>query len=203
MIKNIVFDLGAVLIDWNPKYLYRKIFVSEEKLNWFLDNICTSDWNEEQDAGRSLSDGTELLKKQFPEYSSEIEAFYGRWSEMLGGPINGTIDILEKIHADNQFNLFALTNWSRETFPIAKKNYPFLDLFQGIVVSGEELCKKPDPKIYEIMISRYELVPSECLFIDNNKRNIIAAIRSGWQAILFKNPTQLEEDLKSFNILAK
>jgi len=191
-IKNIIFDLGAVLIGWDPKALYRKIFDSEEEVDWFLNNICTMDWNEEQDAGRSLKDGTALLVNQFPEHRENIEAYYGRWTEMLTGAIQGTVDILEKFVADPNYKVLALTNWSAETLPWARPLYPFLDWFEGIVVSGEEKCRKPEEKFYNILLDRYELKPEECLFIDDNKRNILAAENMGIQCIHFVSVEDLE-----------
>ena len=136
-IKNIVFDLGGVLVDWNPDYVYRKVFQNDEnKMKWFYQNICTSDWNEEQDGGRALAEGTELLVKKFPEHEENIRAYYTRWEEMLGGPIEGTVEVLRKLRQNTELKLYALTNWSHETFPIALNKYEFLHWFDGRLVSG-------------------------------------------------------------------
>ncbi len=124
---SIIFDLGAVLIDWNPRALYRKIFESESEIDHFLEHIATSDWNEAQDAGRSLAEGTELLVKQHPQHEEPIRAFYGRWREMLVGPIGETVEILHQLKKQDNLKLYALTNWSNETFPIAVEEYPFLN----------------------------------------------------------------------------
>ena len=140
-INAIIFDLGGVLVDWSPNYLYDKIFVSLEGRDFFLNHITTMDWNEEQDAGRSWAEGIEQLIKLFPEYHSEITSYYDRWSEMLNGSIAENVDILKKLDEAN-FPLYALTNWSYETFPIAKERYEWLKLFRGIVVSGGGESKK-------------------------------------------------------------
>ncbi|HEY9195159.1 MAG TPA: HAD family phosphatase, partial [Mucilaginibacter sp.] len=133
MINTIIFDLGAVLIDWNPHYLYRTIFDDEQEMKDFLANICTSDWNEEQDAGRPLHEGTELLVAQYPEHAANIRAFYSRWIEMLGEPFHGTVEILRQLKASGKYKLYALTNWSAETFPFAVARFDFLTWFDGIV----------------------------------------------------------------------
>jgi len=199
-IRNIVFDLGGVLIDWNPKYVYRTIFDSEEKVAWFLNNICTSDWNARQDAGRPLVEATRTLQEKYPDWADEIEAYYGRWEEMLGGPIEATVDILEEINAKNRFNLFALTNWSHETFPVAWSRYAFLRLFQGIVVSGKEKQIKPGRAIYRTLLDRYNLEPSECLFIDDSKANVVTALEMGIQALWFESAEQLRTQLSELEI---
>ena len=192
-IETIIFDLGGVLIDWSPFYLYRKIFNTDEEIQDFLDNICTFDWNEQQDAGRSLQEATQVLIAQHPQHESNIRAYYGRWEEMLGGPIHDTVDILQSIHQQGNHALYALTNWSHETFPIAQERYDFLQLFEGILVSGEEKMKKPDPRIYQLIIDRYKIEPSTALFIDDNLRNVEAARGVGMQAVHFQSPQQLSD----------
>jgi len=137
-IENIIFDLGGVLIDWNPRYLYRKIFSSEDEMEHFLRHIATSEWNAEQDAGRSLKEGTEWLVQRFPQHKEAIEAYYGRWEEMLRGEIKASVDIFYRLKAMRTYRLYALTNWSAETFIIARQRFSFLQDFDGIVVSGEE-----------------------------------------------------------------
>ena len=201
MIKNIIFDLGGVLIDWNPKFMYRKIFDSESEIDWFLTNICTMEWNVQQDAGRTLEEATSVLQSKHPEWSDKIAAYYGRWDEMLNGPIEKTLDLFELIRANNKHNIYGLTNWSAETFPVALDRYDFLHSFDGIVVSGDEKCIKPDAKIYNILLDRYNLIPQECLFIDDNKHNIAGALSLGIQAIWFQSPEQLQIDLKELEIV--
>ncbi|TWV96810.1 HAD family hydrolase [Chitinophaga pinensis] len=193
--SNLVFDLGAVLIDWNPRYLYNKIFATAAETDFFLSNICTSAWNEEQDAGRSLQDATELLITQHPQFEAEIRAFYGRWKEMLGGQIEETVEVLRELKECNQFKLYALTNWSNETFPLALVTYPFLQWFDGIVVSGREKIRKPDAAFYNLLLDRYDLDPSSTLFIDDNERNIRGAAACGIDGIHFTSAMQLKSEL--------
>lgn len=202
-IENIIFDLGGVLIDWNPEYLYSKIFdQDQERMDWFLGNICTADWNIEQDGGRSFKEGTDLLLKQYPQYETWIRAFYVRWREMLKGEIEATVLILNKLNSFNELKLYALTNWSVETFPVAEARFPFLKLFEGIVVSGMENTRKPFPEIYNILLNRYDLKADQCLFIDDNHDNVDAARQLGMVGVHFKSPDQLQEDLVKLGILS-
>lgn len=196
MITTIIFDLGGVLIDWNPKYLYKKIFNNEAEMEDFLQKICTSDWNEEQDGGRSLHEATEALVKEYSKHEDNIRAYYGRWIEMLNGPIEGTVEIFRKLKESNRFKLYALTNWSAETFPIAQKHYDFLNWFDGVVVSGTEKMRKPVPDFYQLLLKRYNVKAAEALFIDDNKRNTDAAKNAGIEAIVFTTPEKLIEDLQ-------
>lgn len=197
---TIVFDLGGVLIDWNPAYLYRKIFQEEAQVQFFLTHICDSHWNEQQDAGRPLAEATQILVAQFPEHTEAIQAYYGRWTEMLGGPIVGTVQLLEALHQQKKYRLYALTNWSHETFPYALKHYEFLQLFDGILVSGEEKLVKPDPRIYQLLFERFGINPSTALFIDDNPKNVLASRQSGMEALQFVSPEQLQAALYDMGI---
>ena len=136
--KNIIFDLGGVLIDWNPAYLFSKVFDLDSEMDFFLTEVCTSDWNEMQDGGRTLREGTEILVKSHPNHEREIRMFYDRWEEMLGGPIQETVDIMMNLQGRSALDLYALTNWSAETWPVALREYDFLEKFKGIVVSRHE-----------------------------------------------------------------
>ena len=203
-IKYVIFDLGGVLIDWNPEYLYKKVFNGEpEKMEWFLQTVCTKEWNMEQDAGRTFEEGTLNLLKTFPEYESEIRVFFDRWEEMLAGEIEDTALILNKLNSLSEVKLYALTNWSTETFPIAKKRFEFLKCFEGIVVSGEEHCRKPFPKIYEITLNRFGLEPQHCIFIDDSLENVEGARKMGIIGLHYKNSKQLKADLQRYNIYPK
>lgn len=197
---SIIFDLGAVLVDWNPRYLYSKIFSTPEEIEHFLENVCTSDWNEEQDAGRSLAEGTELLVTQHPSFEPQIRAFYGRWKEMLGGPLHDTVEILKQLKATGRYKLYALTNWSDETFPIALMEYEFLHWFDGIVVSGKEKLRKPAPEFYQLLLDRHTVDKAHTIFIDDNLRNVKAAEEIGIESIHFQNAAQLEKELKERGI---
>lgn len=197
MIKAIIFDLGGVLIDWNPRYLYRQLFSSEEEINEFLEKVCTPAWNEEQDGGRSLAEATEVLIKEFPEKQEYIKAYYNRWEEMLNGPIEGTLDLFKRLKESSSLRFYALTNWSSETFPVALQKYDFLSWFDGIVVSGHEKLRKPAPEFYQLLLTRYELKAQECVFIDDSLRNVEAARKVGIPSVHFQSPEQLATELKS------
>ncbi|MDB5251724.1 MAG: family phosphatase, partial [Flaviaesturariibacter sp.] len=175
-IDTIIFDLGGVLIDWNPDYVFDELFAGQpEKKERFFKEICTPDWNEEQDAGRPLAVATQELLDRHPDWDVYIKAFYGRWEEMLGGPITGTVDLLRELKESGRYRLYALTNWSAETFPTALRLYDFLHWFDGRVVSGEEKMRKPFPEFYNLLLDRFGVAPGQCLFIDDNARNIAAA----------------------------
>jgi 2-haloacid dehalogenase len=200
-IDAIIFDLGGVLIDWNPAYVYDKMFTSEDQKRLFFEKICTPDWNEQQDAGRSLKEATDELLEKHPDWKEYIEAYYGRWEEMLGGPIHGTVEIFKQLKASGKYKLYALTNWSAETFPVALDRYDFLHWFDARVVSGEEKMRKPFPEFYQLLLDRFQLTAEETLFIDDNLRNEQAAKEIGLQTVHFKSPAQLKEDLLQLRIL--
>lgn len=200
-ITTIIYDLGGVLIDWNPKYVYRQVFNGDEaKVDWFLNNICTHAWNEEHDAGQLIEEGNKVLIKQYPEHEQLIRTYYERWHKMLGGSINEGVKILNKLKKSGNYNLYALTNWSAETFHVAIERYDFLQLFEGIVVSGKEKTRKPFRKIYEIILDRYDLAPENCVFIDDSIRNVEAAKELGINAIQFKNSRQLTNELNYLGV---
>ena len=159
------------------------------------------DWNEQQDGGRPIASANESLIAKFPQHKENILAYYERWEEMLTGAIQGTVDILEKFIKNENYKVVALTNWSSETFPVALERYEFLHWFDGIVVSGTEKCKKPEDEIYNILLDRYNLSPEESLFIDDNKRNILAAEKLGIKGLHFSSPEQLSVDLEGMGIL--
>lgn len=201
MINTVVFDLGAVLIDWNPRYLYRKIFNNEDEMEWFLSNVCHLDWNSELDTGLDMEEEARKLAKQFPHFEAEITAYHQRWDEMLGEQIEGTVEILRTIRDSKQYKLLALTNWSHQTFPIALERFEFLSWFEGIVVSGDEKLKKPDPKIFDVMTERHAILPSESVFIDDSEANYEIARQLGFKAIHFTSAGGLKEDLENLGVL--
>jgi len=201
MINTIIFDLGAVLIDWNPHYMYRTLFTNEQEMKDFLQTVCTPDWNEEQDAGRSLQEGTDLLVAQHPQHEANIRAFYGRWEEMLGEPFLDTVELFRRLKTSGKYKIYALTNWSAETFPVALARYDFLGWFDGIVVSGAEKMRKPAPEFYQVLLDRYQVDPQKALFIDDNYRNILAAEKAGIKSIHFTSAGQLEKELEELELL--
>ncbi|MCK9517605.1 MAG: HAD family phosphatase [Dehalococcoidia bacterium] len=200
-IEAVIFDLGGVLIDWNPRHLYRKLFHDEAEMEAFLRDVCSPAWNLEQDRGRPIAEAVELLTTQFPHEAERISAFYARWPEMLGGPIEGSVTVLEELHEQREVRLLALTNWSAETFPHATRRFPFLDCFEDILVSGRERLVKPDPAIYRLLLERHGLQPGEALFIDDVPRNVAGARQAGLEACVFESPEALRRDLEKRGLL--
>ena len=198
---TIIFDLGAVLIDWNPRYLYRKIFKTEEEIDWFLENICTHDWNEKQDAGRSFEEATQELLSLHPAHEIAIRAWYGRWQETMNGPIQGTVDIFNELKQSGRYKIYGLTNWSAETFPWALEQFEFLHRFDGIVVSGIEKTRKPFPEFFQILFDRYKVDPATALFIDDNLRNIEGGRAVGLPGIHFSSADQLRKELQDLQVI--
>ncbi|MBM3433066.1 MAG: HAD family phosphatase [Bacteroidetes bacterium] len=195
-VETIIWDLGGVLIDWKTTYVFDEhYFDSLEKRKIFFDTVCTNDWNENQDAGYPIAQATAEKITEFPQWESAIRDFYGRWEEMLHGPIQETVDVFQELRATQQYKFYALTNWSAETFPIALKRFNFLHWFDGRIVSGEEKTRKPFPKFYQILLDRYQLNPETSLFIDDNLRNVKAAEALRIPSIHFKDALQLRADL--------
>ena len=200
-VKTIIFDLGAVLLDWNPLYVYdENYFESQEKRDHFFSTICTSEWNEEQDAGRSIVTGTQLLVEQFPQWEQAIRDYYGRWTEMLRGPIYDTVDIFKKLKDSGNYKIYALTNWQADLFNIALVRYNFLHWFDGIVVSGVEKMRKPFPEFYQLLLQRYKIDAATAVFIDDNLRNIIGSEAVGIKGIHFQSSAQLADALRKLHI---
>jgi 2-haloacid dehalogenase len=191
---TVVFDLGGVLIDWDPRHLYRGLFADDAAMEAFLAEVTTPEWNAAQDAGRPWSEAVALLVERHPERRELIEAFHRRWPEMLGGAIDGTVAILDELRVAG-VRLLALSNWSAETFPVARRRFPFLAWFEGIVISGEVGAVKPDPRIFEHLIARYALEPAGTVFIDDSAGNVDAAARLGFVALRFADPGALRQDL--------
>lgn len=198
-IKNIVFDFGGVLVDWNPRYLYETLFEETSEMDHFLSHICTMEWNSRQDAGRSLAKGTALLQNRFPEHKIMIAHFYDGWETMLKGEIPENTALLPRIK--EKYRLFGLTNWSAETFPVALDRFPFFKHFEGIVVSGEEKMIKPGKDIFHVLLDRYGLAAEASVFIDDTLPNIQAAAELGFHTIHFHEGVSLEAELKKMGLL--
>jgi 2-haloacid dehalogenase len=199
-IKGIVFDLGGVVIDWNPMYLYRKVFEGDEiKAANFLDTICTAAWNGEQDAGRDLIQATEARVAKFPQWEREIRAYYGRWIEMIGGAIPGTAELMAEIKAAG-LHLFALSNWHCETFARVRYSYKQFDLFEHIVLSGEHGCIKPDRKLFDIALDCYAIPAENLVFIDDSPANVAGAAAVGLPALQFTGADKLRRDLIALGV---
>ena len=195
----VVFDLGGVLIDWDPRHLYRQLFDDEAEMEAFLSEVATSEWNEAQDAGRPWAEGIAALVEAHPERRDLIEAFHGRWLEMLGGPIPGTVDVLADLRRAG-VRTYALSNWSAETFPLARDRFPFLEGFDGIVISGDVGAVKPDPRMFEHLVTEHGLEPSASVFIDDRAANVEAALELGFRAIRFVDAADLRRALEELGL---
>jgi len=200
-ISTIIFDLGGVLLDWNPLYVYNEnYFESREKRDEFFSKICTAEWNEEQDAGRPISEGTEELVTKFPEWEPAIRDFYGRWTDMLRGEIPETVAILRTLKQSGRYKLYALTNWQAALFEIALVRHPFLYWFDGRLVSGVEKTRKPFPDFYNLLLTRYHIDASKAIFIDDNLRNVAGGEAVVIKSIHFQSAKQLADALKNLGI---
>lgn len=199
MIRNLIFDFGGVLIDWNPRYLYASYFQSKEEMELFLRRVGFDQWNAKLDGGYPLNQGVTELCRKFPEYDEPIHLFRDEWEKTVKGPMPGMSGLLDRLKA-NGYKLFGLTNWSNETFPIARRKYPLFERLDGIVVSGAEKICKPDPRIYHILLDRYQLSAAETLFIDDTQANIDAACKIGFSVIHFSGYDALLKELERFQI---
>ena len=196
MIRNIILDFGKVLIDWDPRNLFRKVFESEEEMEYFLANVCTQEWNDLQDSDRTYAEGIAELVPKFPQYEREINIYFDRWLEMLGEE-SPAMALFKKVLRAEGYRIYGLSNWSAETFPRVEEQYTFMKDLDGMVISGYEGVRKPDERIYRILLERYNLRPEESVFFDDNINNIIAARELGIHGILFKNAEQAERDLNA------
>ena len=221
---NLIFDFGGVLIDWDPHHLYDPYFGDRARAEWFLQNICTMEWNTQMDGGKPFAEGIAELSARFPEWSREIDMFHSQWTKMVGGPIPGMLELVRELKAAGH-RLYGLSNWSAETFPLICDDYPALKLLNGMVISGFESAArvegcaegfaakgtagsgagartsrrtpliKPDPEIYKLLLSRYSLQPADCIFIDDNPANVAAAQTIGIHAIRFTSCSNLRTQL--------
>ncbi|MGE5641674.1 MAG: HAD family hydrolase [Byssovorax cruenta] len=199
-IKAIIFDFGNVLLEWNPRHVYRRFFQSEEEMEKFLHDVDFTDWNLQQDKGRPFAEGVSELSKQFPQYAELIQAYHDNWIHSIGNSLTGTIEIMKRLKKAG-YQLYGLSNWSAETFPMARRKYDFFNLLDDIVISGEVGAIKPEPAIFEIMLKRIGRPASECLFIDDALANIEAARAMGFATVHFQSPEQLENELHLLELL--
>ncbi len=200
-VTAVVFDLGGVLIDWNPRYLYRKLFDDEAEMERFLSEVCTQEWNEQADAGRPTAEIADELCRRHPDKRALIESYYLRFAEMLGGAIDGSVALVEHLHARG-VPLYVLSNFSAETFPLARRRFAFFERFSGVVISGAEKMKKPDRRIYDLLTARFDLRPDQTLFVDDRRDNTEAARAAGWQVLQFKSAEGLAADLTVLDLPA-
>ncbi len=194
----VVFDLGGVLVDWNPRYMYRRLINDEAEMEFFLTEVCSPAWNEAQDGGRTIAEAVAEATARHPDKSELINAFYERFDEMMAGSIDGTVKILDTLRRQ-QVPCYALTNWSAETFPLALKRFDFLSWFDGILVSGREGLKKPDPAIFELLFKRFDIDAKSAVFIDDSPRNIAAATDLGLRSIHFTSAEGLQTELRALH----
>ena len=186
MIKNIIFDYGGVLLDWNPHYLYDPYFGDKEKAEWFLKNICTYEWNAQHDNGKPIAEGTAELIALHPEWEKEIRMYYDDFMGMMGGQIPGMEELVKDLKAKG-YRVFGLSNWSVETFSQVRHVYPVLDLMEDMVISGIERIMKPDHRIFELALNRFGIKAEETVFIDDNPNNVQAACEVGIHGVLFQS----------------
>jgi 2-haloacid dehalogenase len=197
---NVVFDIGNVLVHWEPRALYRKIFASEDEVEWFIANVCNSDWNLEQDRGRSFAEAVREATARFPEHADAIAAYDLRWHETMPGPIDGTVGILEELRQRGT-PLYAITNFNQDKFRETLERFAFLRTFRDIVVSGDERLLKPDPAIYRVLLERNGIDAAACVFIDDSEKNVRGAEAVGMKAIHFTTPQALRADLAGMGLL--
>jgi 2-haloacid dehalogenase len=194
---TVVFDLGGVVIDWDPRHLYRKVFEDPEEMERFLSTVCTPAWNEGFDRGLPFRDGVERLAAEHPDLAGPIRAYRDRWDEMLAGTIRGTVELLAELRSVG-VRLFALSNWSADTFPRARDRYEVLGWFEGILISGDVGATKPSPRIYRVFLDRFRLRADDCVVVDDRPENVEAARALGFPAILFVSAEGLRNDLRGF-----
>lgn len=195
MIKNIIFDFGGVLVDWNPHYLFDSYFNDTEKCNWFIENVCNTEWNAQMDKGKPFEIAVNERIAQFPEYEDAIRLYHKEWMKTMGEEIPGMFELIKDLKENGYPIIYGLTNWSNETFPMVQKQYKIFSLIDNIVCSGDEKLLKPDPKIYQILLDRYNLKAEESVFIDDNVNNVKGAIDMGMKSIRFVNAEHLRKDL--------
>lgn len=196
---TVVFDVGNVLLRWDPRHLYRRLIPDRAKMHWFMQNICTSAWNIEQDRGRPWADAVALLVAQHPEWEAEIRAYDERWHETVNGVIEDSVAILAELK-DKGEKVYAITNFSREKWAESLIRFPFLGTFDGAIVSAHEQLIKPDPAIYQTLFTRYGLRAADCIFVDDSEKNIKGAHAVGMRAIHFVEPIDLRAELKGLGV---
>ncbi|HEX2552462.1 MAG TPA: HAD family phosphatase [Microvirga sp.] len=196
---TVVFDIGNVLLRWNPRNLYRKVFADEDQMEWFLREVCTNEWNVEQDRGRSWDEAVALLVARHPEWEAQIRAFHERWHETVEGVFEDNVAVLERLVRAG-IPTYAITNFSSDKFREAQEIHPFLKSFRGVVVSGDERLIKPDRAIFDLFFRRYGLAPAECVFIDDSLHNIETARSLGMHAIHYSEPLDVAAALREHGI---
>lgn len=196
---TVVFDVGNVLLRWDARLIYRALIPDPERLDWFMQNVCTMAWNIEQDRGRSWEEAVASLVAEHPEWEREIKAYDERWHDSIPEAIAGSVAVLEELKARGD-SVYAITNFSREKWAECLIRFPFLQSFDGVVVSAHEQLLKPDPAIYEVLFGRYGLNAGDCIFVDDSEKNIVAARDVGMQAVHFVEPIDLRSELRGLGV---
>ncbi|MGD2133898.1 MAG: HAD family phosphatase [Maricaulaceae bacterium] len=200
--RIVLFDLGRVLVDWDPRYLYRKLFDDETAMERFLAEVCTTEWHALHDAGAPMAETAPPLIAAHPHLEEPIRAWQARWDEMFAGPVHGTVEILKRLHAGGR-PLYALSNLPAEKRAHIEQTFDFMSLFADVVVSGEEGVRKPDRAIYEIAQARVGAPPDEIVFIDDMEVNVEAGAKFGFDAILYEGPAELAGALAARGLLSE
>jgi len=199
-IKAIIFDYGNVLLEWNPRLVYRRYFNDEETMEEFLNEVNFMVWNAQQDKGRTFAEGVAVLSQQFPQHATLIQAYHDHWRDSIGEAYWDTVEILKQLKQAG-YPLYGLSNWSAEMFPVARAKYDFFELFDDMVISGEVGYVKPEPEIYQIMLDKILKPAQECLFIDDSLPNIQQAEKLGFVGIHFQSAEQLRSELRKYRLL--
>jgi 2-haloacid dehalogenase len=199
--RPIIFDFGGVLIHWDPRNLYRRFFPNQpQAMEDFLAEVKFSEWNAQQDKGRPFAEGVEILSGQFPQYAHLIRAFHENWKESIGGEIRDTVEILQTLKQEAR-PIYGLSNWSAETYPIVRDQFPFLNWFDGVILSGDVKMIKPERAIFELCLKMIGKPAQECVFIDDSQANIVIAKEMGFDAIHFTSPERLKVELQERKLL--
>ena len=201
-VRAVIFDVGGVLLDWDPRHLYRKLFDDEAAMERFLSEVCPPEWNARFDAGESMPDGVRAHARQRPEHAPLIQAWWERWEEMVAGEIPGSVEILAELRRRG-VPVHALSNWAAETYPIARRRYDFLSWFEHIVISGNVGLAKPDPRIFEHLLECTGMSPEEALFVDDSAVNTEAAARLGFAVHRFRGAEALRGELARHGLLPR
>ncbi len=199
-VDTVIFDVGNVLVHWNPRFLYEKLITDKQELEYFLSEVITMQWHTEHDRGRSFEEGVAILSKQFPEYGDWIGAYNDRWDETIGGPIVGSVQILDHLK-NSDVPVYGLTNFNEPKWNEFKKKYKFISMLDDVVVSGREKMVKPDPRLFQLTLDRFDLEPSTTLFIDDNVMNVQAASKLGMKTHQFISPTALARDMRQYGLV--
>jgi 2-haloacid dehalogenase len=199
-IDAVIFDIGGVLLDWNPRYLYRKLIDDEAAMERFLSEVCTMEWHEDNDRGVPFEVTCARLAAEHPQDAELIWAWGQRTEEMVNGPIEGTVEILSELR-DRGVRLYALTNMEAHTYPLRRERFAFLRWFEGTVVSSDEGIVKPDPRIFQLLLERYGLDAASTLLIDDSARNVEAARALGMPTVHFRSPEALRQALEEAGVL--